>query len=35
MQGKERAAFLDKFVSWGIYDEDLAAQIRGGKIFVK
>jgi poly-gamma-glutamate synthesis protein (capsule biosynthesis protein) len=35
MVGQARKAFLDKFVSWGAYDEELSAQIRAGKLEIK
>ncbi len=35
MVGEARRAFLEKFVGWGEYDEDLVEQIRAGKIEIK
>ena len=35
MVGGARQAFLEKFVGWGGYDEELAEQIRTGKVEIK
>ncbi|MFC1599479.1 CapA family protein [Patescibacteria group bacterium] len=35
MVGQARQAFLDKFISWGAYHEELAAQIRDGRLVVE
>ncbi len=32
IEGDEKAAFLEKFISWGNYSDELAAQIRAAKV---
>lgn len=34
MEGDEKAAFLEKFISWGSYSDELAAQIRASKVVI-
>lgn len=34
MSGDEKTAFFEKFIGWGVYDEDFKAQIRAGEIIL-